>query len=199
MSIMCCVTTETSFRTPLVHEFYFCSHYTWGGVLLSFSCFMEIIIHLQCWDYYYIVLFYFVDTCTLHSIPPVEGLWRWKVNFGSQCSLLPSCGSHAWIKVRLVSLATVMLCMVSNLGYTYFKINITMRKNNKRCGIIIIICCYMNIQTQRNTMAWFRNHEQIRVPHWTFIMQSFRGGQGLVYLLEIFICRWPTELGSPNE
>jgi hypothetical protein len=57
----------------------------------------------------------------------------------------------------------------------------------------------MNIQSQRNTMARFRNHEQIRVPHWTFIMQSFRGGQRLVYLLEIFIYRWPTELGSPNE
>ena len=75
-----------------------------------------------------------------------------------------------------------------------------MRKNNKRCGIIIIIIyCYMNIQTQRNTMARFRNHEQNRDPHWTFIMQTFRGGQTLVYLLEIFICRWPTELGSPNE
>ena len=76
-----------------------------------------------------------------------------------------------------------------------------MRKKQQRCGIIIIIIIYyyMNIQTQRNTMAWFRNHEQNSVPHWTFIMQSFRGGQRLVYLLEIFICRWPTELGSPNE
>ena len=93
-----------------------------------------------------------------------------------------------------------MLYMLSNLGYTYFKINITMRKNNTRCGIIVIIVyCYMIIQTQRNTMARFRNHEQNRDPHWTFIMQTFRGGQTLVYLLEIFIYRWPTELGSPNE